>query len=183
MPNASVHKHQHQLPWQRRRSSVGLVSGFTLIEFMIAITIVAILSSVAIPAYNSVVTSTRLSGEIQAVLGGLNLARSNASMTGQSVSVCPTSGGSTCVSASSSWTGGWQVLNTGSSTQLMINPGVTHGDNLVSTVASYPVFTPMGYTFFSGTISLHDSNNISRLRQCIVFNAGSWTAQSGAACP
>jgi type IV fimbrial biogenesis protein FimT len=155
--------------------------GFTIIELMVVITIVVILTSIGIPSYNATITSNRMSGEINSVLGALNLARSEANKRGQTVSVCPNSG-TACIAATD-WSSGWQVLLAGSSTQLLISPGVSHGDILISTLSTNPAFTPMGYTFFSGTISLHDQNSTQRLYRCIVFGAGTWVTKQGASCP
>ena len=156
-------------------------AGFTLIELLVVIAIAVILTMVAVPSFNATITSTRMAGEINTLLSTLNFARSEASKRGQQVSVCPVSG--TACAASTSWTTGWQVLQPDTSTQLNISAGVNHGDTLTSTLTTYPVFTPMGYTFYAGTLSLHDPKNTPSLYRCIVFSAGSWTTQQGAVCP
>ena len=157
-------------------------SGFNLIEVSVVIAIVAILVSVAMPSFSLLVTETRLTGEINALNSALNFSRSEAVKRGQMVSVCPISG--TSCNTTTNWTAGWQVLlNDATSKQLLISPGVTHGGVLNSTLASYPQFTPTGYTFYTGTISLRDSSNTPSLYRCIVFNAGSWVTKTGAICP
>lgn len=148
---------------------------------MLVIVIVAILTAIAIPSFKSVITETRMAGEFNTLLGTLKFARSEASKRGNNVSVCPVAE-SGCAS-SSNWTAGWQVVLTGNSTRLNIASGVSRGDTLTSTLQTYPIFTPMGYTFFRGTLSLHDSDNTPSLYRCVVFSSGSWTVKSGAVCP
>ena len=155
--------------------------GFSLIEMLVAIGLVVVLTTVAIPSFSSMVTNTRMAGELNTLLSALSLARSEASKRGLRVSVCPTSG--TACTNSTDWTGGWQVVQPDTSTQINIAPAMTHGESLISTTNTYPVFTAFGYTSFNGTLSLHDRNNTPSLYRCIVFNAGSWTAQQGASCP
>jgi type IV fimbrial biogenesis protein FimT len=160
-----------------------MFTGFTLIEMMVTITIISILLAVAAPSYYNAITGTRMSGEINALLGNLNLARSEAIKRGQSVSVCPAtapSAATTACTARTDWSTGWVVLVATSA--VAVSPGVTHGDTLTSTLTTYPTFTQAGYTFFTGTIKLHDSNSTTGLYRCIVFNAGSWQTQTGASC-
>lgn len=155
--------------------------GVTLVELLVVIAIVAILTTIATPSFNSLIVSTRMAGEFNTLLSTLNFARSEASKRGQQVVVCPVSAG-VCTS-STNWTAGWQVLQPDTNTQLNISPGVRSGYTLTSSLNTYPIFTPMGYTFFTGTLSLHDPNNTPSLFRCIVFSAGSWTTQQGALCP
>jgi type IV fimbrial biogenesis protein FimT len=162
----------------RFRSSA---SGATLIELLVIFALVGILATIAVPSFDSIKTNIRMAGEINTLLNTLNFARTEASKRGQQVVVCPVSGNACALSKN--WTTGWQVFQPDSSTQLNSSPGVSNGDTLTSTLTTYPVFTPMGYTFFNGTLSLHESKNNPSLYRCIVFNAGSWTTQQGTACP
>lgn len=155
--------------------------GFTLIELTVVILVAALLTTIAVPFFNSVITNTRMSGEVNTVLSALNFARSEASKRGQRVQVCP--GSTTTCAAGTDWTAGWQVLQPDNHTQLQLSQALGRGDTLTSSVNSYPEFTPMGYTFFNGVLSLHDRSNNPSFSRCIVFSAGSWTAQQGAACP
>ncbi|MBK6006088.1 GspH/FimT family pseudopilin [Ramlibacter ginsenosidimutans] len=155
--------------------------GFSLIEMLVAIALVVVLTTVAIPSFSSMLTNTRMAGELNTLLSALNLARSEASKRGLRVSVCPMSG--TACANTTDWTAGWQVIQPDTNTQINIAPALAHGETLVSTVNTYPVFTAFGYTSFNGTLSIHDRNNTPSLYRCIVFNAGSWSAQQGASCP
>jgi type IV fimbrial biogenesis protein FimT len=155
--------------------------GFSLIELLVAIALVVVLTTVAIPSFSSMLTNTRMAGELNTLLSALNVARSEASKRGQRVSVCPMSG--TACANVSDWSAGWQVTQPDTNTQINIAPALAHGESLTSTTNTYPVFTAFGYTSFNGTLSLHDRNNTPALYRCIVFSAGSWSAQQGASCP
>ena len=182
-----------------------MTSGFTLVEMIVTMAILAILLSVAAPSYNSTVSSTRMSGEINNLMSSLNLARSEAIKQGLSVSVCPavspTATTNTCA-ATSDWSTGWIVaspaLSPTSPRPIQVSPGVTHGDTLTYAPGAYPMFLPSGYTSFgaapgagttpptptaNNSISLHDSSNNSGLTRCIVFCAGSYTTVRSSSCP
>jgi type IV fimbrial biogenesis protein FimT len=84
-------------------------AGFNLIELMVATTIAAILMAIAVPSYRYVTNSSRVSGEINELLGDMMLARAEAIRNGEPVTVCPSTNGTSC-SALGSWAGGWIVF-------------------------------------------------------------------------
>jgi type IV fimbrial biogenesis protein FimT len=168
-------------------------AGFTLIELAVAVTILGVILALSAGSFTSVISNARISGEISSLQGALNLARTEAIKRGYGVVVCPAAGAtsntSTCDAGSTNWSNGWVILAATATSAttvappLFISPGVTHSDTLTSSLATYPTFTQAGYTFYAGTITLHDSTNTTTLRRCIVFNAGSWTMSTGATCP
>lgn len=85
-------------------------AGFTLVEALSVIAIVAILMSIGVPSYRSVTTSSRVSTEINSLLGDLQFARSQALKQGQPVTACISVNGSTC-SSSTLWQSGWIVFS------------------------------------------------------------------------
>ncbi|MFK9866802.1 Tfp pilus assembly protein FimT/FimU, partial [Escherichia coli] len=60
-------------------------AGFTLTEVMIVTTIVAILFGIGLPSYKYVTTSNRVASEVNALLGDMQFARSEAVREGQTV--------------------------------------------------------------------------------------------------
>jgi type IV fimbrial biogenesis protein FimT len=152
---------------------------------MVTVSIVVLLTVLAVPGLGALVTKIRMDGEINAVVSALNFARSEAVKRGQTVSVCP--GTTATCGAGTSWTSGWVVSLPGTTAQLLQKTDAYSGtDTLISTSAatpSYPQFTPMGYTFFTGTLTLHDGNSTPSLYRCLVFNTGTWTSVTGSACP
>ena len=63
--------------------------GFSLLETLMAIAIVAILLALGVPSFKYVTQSNRSTSEINSLLGSLQLARAEAIKEGQRVSVCP----------------------------------------------------------------------------------------------
>ncbi|OYW28041.1 MAG: Pre-pilin like leader sequence, partial [Methyloversatilis sp. 12-65-5] len=63
-------------------------AGFTMIELMIVVTLMAILAAFAFPAFQSFIASNRLTAESNELLSGMNLARSEAVRTQRRVLLC-----------------------------------------------------------------------------------------------
>ncbi len=87
-------------------------TGFTLIELMVVVAVLAITLSIAVPGMQRTVSNTRLRAEASRLLSALNLARSEAIARNDLVSVCPSSFGSDGIArCSRSYADGWIVFN------------------------------------------------------------------------
>jgi len=84
-------------------------AGFTLTELLVVSSIVAILLAIGVPSYRYVTNSSRMSSEINGLLGDVQYARAEAIKEGQPVSLCVSSDGVTC-SLSTNWQNGWIVF-------------------------------------------------------------------------
>ena len=92
--------------------SVGAQQGFTLIELIVTIVVAAILSALAIPAFQTFVMNDRDSAQINALAYSFNYARSEAvkeDLPG-GVTVCPSTGA--ICSGTAAWAQGWIVYYT-----------------------------------------------------------------------
>lgn len=84
------------------------IHGFTLVELMVTISIMAIIASVALPSYQNMIENTELRTASQAFYGSLVLARSEAVKNNQPVVICKSSNGTSCA-GSGNWESGWLI--------------------------------------------------------------------------
>lgn len=84
-------------------------AGLSLVELMVVILITSILLAAGVPSYRNVTNSSRVSAGVNALLGDLQFARSEAIKEGQTVTVCPSADLLTC-SGATTWHTGWIVI-------------------------------------------------------------------------
>lgn len=81
--------------------------GFTLLELLVTISIVAILVAVAVPSMESSNKRGQVKAHQRHFLGALNYARSEAVSRNKLVSMCASNDGATC---GTNWSGGWLIF-------------------------------------------------------------------------
>ncbi len=106
--------------------------GFTLFEMVVVMGIVGILMAIAIPSYQYVTNSNRISAEINGLLGDLQFARSEAIKEGQTVSICVSTNGTTCAAGNTAWNNGWIVLSPSFATPLRAQSAFSGTDTLTA---------------------------------------------------
>lgn len=84
-------------------------AGFTLIEAMTVLSIVAMLVTVGLPAFASVMQRLRVTTTLHLLTADIAMARGSAIMQHKQVVVCPRAGDASC-SPSSDWSRGWLVF-------------------------------------------------------------------------
>ncbi len=78
--------------------------GFTLMELLIALALLAIVTTAAVPAFTTFIQNNRLSGEANELVTAFQLGRSEALKRGRDVRVCASDDGAAC---GGSWNQGW----------------------------------------------------------------------------
>lgn len=168
-------------------------TGFTLIEVLITIAIVAILLALAGPSFRYVTTANRASSEINALLGDMQFARAEAIREGQTVTVCATADGATCAGVGVDWKGGWFVFsdpaNTGimaPGTALKFQKAFSSQDSLQSDQAvNLVTFSRDGFALSLAlpvTFTLRDSTVNAQYTRCLSLTiVGALSTQIGGA--
>lgn len=82
--------------------------GYSIIEVLVVVAIVAVLVGIAIPAFNLFIGNTRTTTIANEFVSALNLARSEAMKRGINVTVCRSTNGTACA-ASGDWGQGWMA--------------------------------------------------------------------------
>jgi type IV fimbrial biogenesis protein FimT len=82
--------------------------GFSLVELMVTITVMAILVAIALPNFRDVIHRNQVSSASNELLAGLAYARTEAITRGQLVSMCPSSSGTSCAGGKA-FESGWIV--------------------------------------------------------------------------
>jgi type IV fimbrial biogenesis protein FimT len=98
-------------------------SGFTLIELMVTVSILAILTTVAIPGFSDLIRNTQAKALANGMVTALQFARSEAVKRNQQVNVCPGGVIAGCTAAPGAWADGWVVYVNGTATALRIWDG------------------------------------------------------------
>ena len=86
--------------------------GFTLLELMVTIAILAIVLSIGVPSYRGVIMDNRMAAQANLFATSIKLARSNAVKYQRSATVCSSSNFDAAVptcSSNADWSNGWIV--------------------------------------------------------------------------
>lgn len=127
-------------------------SGFTLIELMVTVSILAILLSIGIPSFNETIRNNRTAAQANDLISALSLARSEAVKQGLPVAVCSANTEQTACADATNWANGWLVFRDEGTTLGAIDKGepilqisrqVANGLQLSSSL-SYVRFSPSG---------------------------------------
>ncbi len=79
------------------------IAGFTIVELMITVSLLAILASLAAPSFTGTLRQNRLAAQANSFVAALNYARSETIIQNDNISVQPISG-------TTDWGNGWQVV-------------------------------------------------------------------------
>lgn len=171
-------------------------AGFTLVEMMVVLIIMAILIVFALPSYRNLVSDSRMQGEINDLHTDMELARSAAIKQGLPVTICespaPTAAAPAC-GTSGEWNTGWvaftdtannQTYSTAGGDQLLRAHAALEGTDTLLSAAGVPgvTFNRMGGTTApanastTGVFTLRDPTDNPGLQRCVIVSETGTTA-------
>lgn len=139
-----------------RRLLMRVEHGFTLMELMIAVAVLAIAAAMAAPSFTSLIKETHTRAQARALVESLELARSAAVTKRNPVSVCASTNGVGCADDAAAWSSGWVVRNTVDGAILHVGTALSGGSTLAS-AADTLTFNSFGELPASVTLTLTPS--------------------------
>ncbi|MEW6478938.1 MAG: GspH/FimT family pseudopilin [Pseudomonadota bacterium] len=146
--------------------------GFTLIEMMVAISLLAILVSIGVPSFRAFIEANRITAVTNDLVAALQFARSEAIRTGNNMTVCSSNDQSTC---SGGWVNGWVVR--GPAGVIRAWPAARDGVTIADPGAV--VYAPLG----NATAARCFQIDLNTRQRFVGVSAGGRVATSTTACP
>jgi len=157
-------------------------NGFTIIELMITVFVVAIVAALGTPTFISTIQNNRLASQTNTLLSSLNYTRSEAVKLGSTVSICSSSDLATC-NNSANWETGWIIFRdtdssgtlNGAETVLRIHEALEGGNTLRTSgfsSTSNLSFNSRGMLAATGTFVLCDSRGATDARAIVMNVSG-----------
>lgn len=136
---------------------VRINSGFTLIELMVTLAVVAIVATIAVPAMSDMVTRSRTTAAFNELQGLVGYARSeSAKAPGESILLCSSDNGTGCTSQTD-WSVGWLVARDTDG-----NGSVDSGETVLKVVEAMP--NGISLKVKAGTSTKFNTASISLVR-------------------
>lgn len=151
-------------------------SGFTLVEMLIVLVVLAILLLVAAPGFQALIRNNRMVSEVYALRAALNNARSEALSRRRDVTVCPIDASGTC-DPGNDWTLGFKSYVTDPNEPYSISSRQDVGVLVRFDGANQVVFDPRGTALSStGSFSFCDERGAEHGSGLVLNPIGSVTA-------
>lgn len=156
-------------------------AGFTLFEALIALTIIVLVASLAVPLIRNVLLSNRMVTQVNTVIADLALARSEAIKRGTYVTLCQSSSGAGCTGAST-WHEGYIVFaDPNENHKVDAGETIVRVQTKVAKFAEYDgsldlnhyiSYKPTGMAFPNGSFTFCDERGARGARSIIVYSTG-----------
>ena len=162
-------------------------AGITLLELLAAIALAAVMTSLAIPALDSMMLNARRAAAIESLVRAAWFARTEALRRGRPVVLCGSAGGAHCAADPDAWSDGWLVAAADApSVALRRGPGVR--DRRARIIANRRTFSfePFDRRGTNGTLAWCDDRGERAARAVIIAPTGRPRVEQGTgslACP
>ncbi len=126
----------NQITNNQKRHTTRRGSGFTLVEMMIVLAVMAIIAAIAVPSFQSVITTNTLATQANDLVAALNYARSEAVKRRQTVTLTANNG--------TNWENGWTI--TAADGTLLRNYDALQGNTTLTATVNSVQYLASGFT-------------------------------------
>lgn len=151
-------------------------AGFTLVELMVTLAILALLGMIAVPAFNNAILGNKLAGFANSFMAGVQVARSEAIKRNAPIKMCRSADGATCA-GSGGWQQGWIIFNdidandAVNGTETRIHYQQKLSDDFSFTGDNYSiVLQPTGLSANSATLTLCRNNPVGAQERTVTLS-------------
>jgi type IV fimbrial biogenesis protein FimT len=144
--------------------------GFTLVEMMVVIVLMAILLALALPSFNSLIEKYRVEGMVSALMASVSHARAEAARRGQAVTIRQRA---ECSGAD--WSCGWEtVVGSGDGLEILQRQDPDTRVAIEKSAVGSMAFDPMGHFSSVARISFHPVGSASSSNDVVVCVSLGW---------
>jgi type IV fimbrial biogenesis protein FimT len=156
------------------------MGGTTLVELLTTLAIVAVITTLAAPSLRALQLDGRRTAMVNGFLHTLFVARGEAIMRAQIVSVCRSADGQNCDYRGADWSSGWIVFVNGdrddpperdAAEELIVSAAGWPGGSITSNRRAYS-FRPATQGVVNGTIVFCDPRGAAHARAIIISHTG-----------
>lgn len=148
-------------------------AGFTLIELMVTVAMLAVLAALATPSFRELIEAQRLRDTAFGLVSDLTLARSEAIKRGGNVALRP---------VANAWAGGWTVAEVGAVDQLSKQRALGAGVTMDTTAANVE-FDRNGRSTGANTVRFELATTSRSRYRCISIDPSGRPKSVAAECP
>ncbi len=134
------------------------LSGFSLVELMVVITVVAILATLAAPSFNQAIEGQRAKSAATDLYIALSRARSEAITRNTSVTLSPVSG---------NWAQGWQIPDPSSGTLIETHEALKGSLSVTPSAAGSIVYRSSGRIQAAGNATFSIAGHYASSARCV----------------
>ena len=158
----------------KNSASIGCQRGFSLIELVVVMAVLAIVTVFAAPSFQTILMNSRMSTLNDSLFNSLNYARSTALSEKFPVRFCPLGAAGSTV-CGTSWASGWMVVSqptTGAAVVLQSYQAKTSGPVLSANGATSILFAITGLANTQVNFKICDSRGATYARSMMVLATG-----------